>query len=81
MKFRPARKQIKLPGLVGYRPIPLPERDFDTESPDANKPSIHCLVDDVLFKIFHLLPLRTLVGIERGICFYSFMDICVVCFG
>ncbi|KAK4308860.1 hypothetical protein Pmani_007252 [Petrolisthes manimaculis] len=60
-----ARKQICLPGHHDYIRQPLPDRDFDLSLPDPNAPSIHVLVDDVLYKILEFLPMRDRVRSER----------------
>lgn len=61
-----AKKKVILPGDDGYVRSPLSDRDFDLASPDPTQPSMHMLVDDVMFKIFSLLPTKTLVKCEGG---------------
>lgn len=61
----PAKKKVILPGDVEYVRSQIAIRDFDLEAPDPEAPCIHLLVDDVLFKIFEMLPLPTLIGVER----------------
>lgn len=65
--IRQARKKICLPGDDSYVRCPLPEREFDLSQPDPTKPSMHMLVDDVMYKIFSYLPLQNLVRCE-GVC-------------
>ncbi|XP_050723481.1 F-box/LRR-repeat protein 7-like isoform X4 [Eriocheir sinensis] len=60
-----AKKKITLPGDDGYVRQSLSDRDFDLSSPDPAQPSIHMLVDDVLFKIFSYLPTKQVVKCER----------------
>lgn len=65
--IRLAKKKISLPGDDSYVRHPLPDREFDLSQPDPSQPSIHMLVDDVIFKIFSYLPIRNLVRCE-GVC-------------
>ncbi|XP_063876436.1 F-box/LRR-repeat protein 2-like [Scylla paramamosain] len=65
--IRLAKKKISLPGDDSYVRRPLPEREFDLSQPDPNQPSVHMLVDDVMFKIFSYLPIKNLVRCE-GVC-------------
>ncbi|XP_071536608.1 putative RNA-binding protein EEED8.10 [Panulirus ornatus] len=65
MIIRPARKRISLPGDNDYVRRPLPDRDFDLSHPNPNSPTIHILVDDVLYKILEYLPIKDLVRCER----------------
>ena len=61
-----AKKKINLPGDDGYVRRPLPDREFDLSQRDPTQPSIHMLVDDVIFNIFSYLPIRNLVKCEGG---------------
>ncbi|MPC17776.1 Cold-inducible RNA-binding protein [Portunus trituberculatus] len=67
MVIQLAKKRISLPGDDSYTRHPLPEREFDLSEPDPSQPSVHMLVDDVMFKIFSYLPIRNLVLCE-GVC-------------
>ncbi|XP_068230229.1 uncharacterized protein [Palaemon carinicauda] len=65
VSIQPAIKKAVLPGDYDYVRHELSDRLFDLEAEDQSLPCIHILVDDVLFKIFELLPLKTLIGVER----------------
>lgn len=61
-----ARKKVSLPGQFDYIRQPLSDRDFDLSLPDPNAPSIHMLVDDVLYKILEFLPVKDRIRSEQG---------------
>lgn len=66
MEFKPARKQFKTPGVVGFERAPLSDRNFELGPVDPDQSCVHVLIDDVLLRIFEYLPLKKLVNIERG---------------
>ncbi|XP_045594424.1 F-box/LRR-repeat protein 7 isoform X2 [Procambarus clarkii] len=65
MVIRPAKKRVVVPGDDDFVRRPFPDRDFDLSQPDPNQPSIHMLVDDVLYKIMEYLSVPELVRCER----------------
>ncbi|XP_053655102.1 uncharacterized protein [Cherax quadricarinatus] len=65
MVIKPARKRVTLPGDDDFVRRPLPDRDFDLSLPDPDSPTIHMLVDDVLYKILEYLSIPELVSCER----------------